>query len=159
MRFAPRLAGESKLDALVMVQFAAMLLDKSTGGVLPMQFVSFALVGGVGVLVNVAVLSALRGVGLGFGPTAVLATLVAMVVNFWLNNAITYRAQRLRGARLWRGLLLFMAVCGVGAAANVGIASMLFAAHSGWTPAGTMGAAIGVVWNYAVSATLVWRRR
>ena len=52
-----------------------------------------------------------------------------------------------------------MAVCSVGAIANVGIARLLFAAHSGWTPAGTIGAAIGAVWNYAVSATLVWRRR
>jgi hypothetical protein len=29
----------------------------------------------------------------------------------------------------------------------------------GWTPAGAAGAAVGVVWNYAVSATLVWSRR
>jgi dolichol-phosphate mannosyltransferase len=26
-----------------------------------------------------------------------------------------------------------------------------------WTIAGAIGAVIGVVWNYAVSATLVWR--
>ena len=45
-----------------------------------------------------------------------------MVFNFQLNNEITYRDQRLRGPRLWRGLLLFMLVCGVGAVANVGIA-------------------------------------
>jgi len=101
----------------------------------------------------------LRGGGFGFGAAQVAATLVAMVLNFWLNNAITYRSERLRGAGLWRGLVLFMAVCGVGAIANVGIARMLYEAHSGWTPAGAMGAVIGVVWNYAVSATLVWRRQ
>ena len=47
-----------------------------------------------------------------------------MVFNFQLNNVITYRDQRLRGPRLWRGLLLFMVVCGVGAVANVGIAKV-----------------------------------
>ena len=159
MAFAPRLAGESKLDALVMAQFAGVLLDKATRGLLPLRFVSFALVGAFGVLVHLAVLTALRGAGFGFGATQVIATLVAMVLNFWLNNAITYRSERLRGAALWRGLVLFMVVCGVGAVANVGIARRLYEAHSGWTPAGAMGAAIGVVWNYAVSATLVWRRR
>ena len=83
-----------------------------------------------------------------------------MVFNFQLNNAITYRDQRLTGPRLWRGLLLFMVVCGVGAVANVGIAKALYYdQHSAWSFAGAMGAVIGVVWNYAVSATLVWRAR
>jgi len=82
-----------------------------------------------------------------------------MMFNFQLNNQITYRDQRLRGARLWRGLLLFMLVCGIGAVANVGIANTLYAGHTSWTLAGAIGAVIGVVWNYAVSATLVWRAR
>ena len=87
------------------------------------------------------------------------ATIVAMVVNFQLNNTLTYRAQRLRGPALWRGLALFMVVCGLGAIANIGIAKMLYAGHTGWNPAGAAGAAIGLVWNYAVSSTLVWRTR
>jgi dolichol-phosphate mannosyltransferase len=82
-----------------------------------------------------------------------------MIFNFQLNNQITYRDQRLRGARLWRGLLLFMLVCGIGAVANVGIAKIMYAGDASWTLAGAVGAMIGVVWNYAVSATLVWRAR
>jgi dolichol-phosphate mannosyltransferase len=56
-------------------------------------------------------------------------------------------------------LLLFMVVCGIGAVANIGIAKTLYDSHTAWTVAGAMGAVIGVVWNYAVSATLVWRTR
>ena len=88
-----------------------------------------------------------------------MATVVAMVFNFQLNNDITYRDQRLRGPRLWRGLLLFMVGCGFGAIANVGIAKTLYDSHTSWSIAGAIGAVIGVVWNYAVSATLVWRTR
>ena len=88
-----------------------------------------------------------------------VATIVAMVFNFELNNSITYRDQRLRGPRLWRGLLLFMVVCGVGPIANIGIAQSLYESHTTWSIAGAIGAVIGVVWNYAVSATLVWRAR
>ena len=88
-----------------------------------------------------------------------IATLVAMVFNFQLNNAVTYRDQHLKGPRLWRGLLLFMLVCGIGAIANVGIAKVLYEQHTNWNIAGAIGAMIGVVWNYAVSATLVWRAR
>jgi dolichol-phosphate mannosyltransferase len=159
-RFRERAAGESKLDALVLAQFAGLLLDKRLHGLIPLRFIAFACVGAVGVLVHLAVLTAARAVpGLGFSAAQSLATVVAMVANFQLNNQLTYRDQRLRGARLWRGLLLFMLVCGLGAIADVGIARVLYERHTAWTLAGAAGAVIGVVWNYAVSATLVWRAR
>ena len=144
----------------MLTQFAGLLLDKVFGGLLPLRFISFALVGALGVVVHLAVLtSALKLTGLHFEAAQALATVVAMVFNFQLNNEITYRDQRLRGPRLWRGLLLFMLVCGFGAIANVGIAQVLYESHTSWSIAGAIGAVIGVVWNYAVSATLVWRAR
>ncbi len=159
-RFRERTAGESKMDALVMIQFVGLLLDKACGGVLPLRFFSFALVGGLGVFVHMAVLTLLRAATpLSFETEQVIATLVAMAFNFQLNNVITYRDHRLRGDRLWRGLVVFMVVCGFGAVANVGIAQVLYEQKAGWTVAGGIGAVIGVVWNYAVSATLVWRAR
>lgn len=160
VQFRARVAGESKLDALVIAQFGGLLLDKMMGGLLPLRFVSFAVVGALGVLVNLGVLVLLHvATSLSFEIGQTIATIVAMVFNFQLNNAVTYRDQRLRGPAKWRGLALFMLVCGVGAIANVGIAQTLYASHTWWTVAGTIGAVIGVVWNYAVSATLVWRAR
>jgi dolichol-phosphate mannosyltransferase len=159
-RFRERAAGESKMDALVMIQFVGLLLDKVFGGMLPLRFFSFALVGVLGVLVHLAVLGLLQWSALlGFGKEQAVATLVAMVFNFQLNNVITYRDQRLKGPRLWRGLLLFLVVCSFGAVANVGIARMLYQQNTAWSVAGGIGAVIGVVWNYAVSSTLVWRAR
>ena len=158
--FRPRVAGESKLDALVLVQFGGLLLDKVFGGLFPPRFISFAVVGGLGVLVHLCVLILLRKtIGMAFETAQAYATVVAMIFNFQLNNAVTYRDQRLRGPRLWRGLLLFMLVCGLGAIANVGIAKVLYEQHTWWTLAGAIGAVIGVVWNFAVSSTLVWRTR
>ena len=40
--FRKRLAGESKLDVLVLTQFAGLLVDKALGGLLPLRFLSFA---------------------------------------------------------------------------------------------------------------------
>lgn len=158
-QFHQRAAGKSKLDVLVLAQFAGLVLDKLLHGLVPLRFLAFACVGAVGVLVQLAVLTAAREAGLGFGTAQTIATIIAMAANFQLNNELTYRDQRLRGAALWRGLVLFMAVCGLGAIANIGIARQLYAEHTAWTLAGAAGAAIGVVWNYAVSATLVWRLR
>ena len=158
--FYKRVAGESKLDSLVLAQFAALLLDKALGGIVPLRFLGFAAVGAVGVLVNVILLVMLRHLtNIGFESAQVVATIAAMIANFQLNNRITYRDQTLRGRRLWQGLLLFILVCGLGAVANVGIAETLYEDHLSGTLAGTAGAVIGVVWNYTVSATLVWRRR
>ncbi len=159
-RFRPRLRGESKFNPVIVLQFAALLLDKALGGVVPVRFFSFALVGAFGVLVHLGVLICASRLGASFVTAQTLATIIAMAANFQLNNRITYRDQRLRGGRLWRGLLLFMLVCGVGAAANIGIAGALYAGgQAGRTPAGALGAVIGVVWNYVMSATLVWGRR
>jgi dolichol-phosphate mannosyltransferase len=157
-QFHRREAGESKLDALVMLQFGALLLDKSLHGLVPMRFVAFALVGALGVIVNLIALWAGQSLGLDFVRAEILATIIAMLFNFQLNNRLTYRTYRLRGPRLLRGLVLFVLVCSVGAIANVGIATALFSSsqHNGLAAA-AIGAAIGVVWNYAVSSTLVWR--
>ena len=158
-KFRPRIAGESKLDVLVLAQFAGLLIDKLLGGAVPLRFISFALVGGFGVLVNLLVLQLARSTGLDFATSQTIGTIIAMVANFQLNNQLTYRAQRLKGRRVWRGLVLFLAVCGLGAIANVGIARALYAENGSSLFSGAAGAAIGVVWNYAVSATLVWRVR
>jgi dolichol-phosphate mannosyltransferase len=55
--------------------------------------------------------------------------------------------------------VIFLLVCGLGAVANIGIARALYAENESGLLASAAGAAIGVVWNYAVSATLVWRVR
>nr|WP_158805678.1 MULTISPECIES: glycosyltransferase [unclassified Acidisoma] len=156
-QFHRREAGESKLDTLVMIQFAALLVDKGLGGVVPLRFVAFALVGALGMVVNLAVMLAGRASGLDFLTAEIIAIAIAMLFNFQLNNRLTYRTHRLRGARLLRGLVLFMIVCGLGAVANIGIATALYSDGHRGIAAAAIGAAIGVVWNYAVSSTLVWR--
>ena len=159
VRFHPRVAGESKLDVLIMLQFGGLLIDKALRNTVPLRFISFGLVGLIGVGVHLLALQTAASSGLAFQGAEIVATLVAMLANFFLNNAVTYRSVRLRGPALWRGLALFVAVCGLGAVANVGIARALYGAQGGWTPSAVIGAAIGMVWNYAVSATLVWNRR
>ena len=63
--------------------------------------------------------------GLGFPVAQTLATLFAILGNFLLNNEITFRDQRLSGAGWLRGALVFVLVCGLGAAAQVNIAFVL----------------------------------
>jgi dolichol-phosphate mannosyltransferase len=81
-----------------------------------------------------------------------------MVFNYALNNALTYRDRRKRGRKWFVGLASFMAVCGVGAAANVGVAAYLFNERTEWLLAAVAGVLVGAVWNYAVSSVYTWGR-
>ena len=154
--FGERIHGESKLDSLVVWEYLMLLLNKLIGRWVPVRFVLFAVVGGSGVIVHLAVLR-LALVSLTFPFAQALATVCAMTSNFLLNNILTYRDQRLRGLKLAAGLLSFYAICSIGAVANVGIGSIVFEQHYSWWVAGLAGSAVGVVWNYAVSSVFTWR--
>lgn len=161
--FRTRHAGESKLDGMVAWEYLMMLLDKSLGRYIPVRFIPFAFIGGVGVFVHMAVLWVVFLVmdkGFVAGQTA--ATLVAMTTNFFLNNLLTYRDRRLHGWDLLRGWFSFTLACSVGAVANVGIATYLFESQSmgdmGWVLSATAGILVGAVWNYAVTSVYTWSK-
>jgi dolichol-phosphate mannosyltransferase len=159
-RFGPRKHGASKVDALTAWDFALLLLDKKFGAYVPARFISFCMVGLVGVAVHFLVLHlSHRVLGAGFAPSQAVATLVAMSGNFALNNALTYRDRRLRGGAWWRGWLSFCAACALGALANVGIAEALFQQKSAWWAAALAGVVVGAVWNYAATSLWTWRRK
>jgi len=158
--FRHRVHGASKLDTLVAWEYLTLLLDKLAGPIIPVRFLLFAMIGSLGVLTHLATLwLAVYPFGIPFAAGQTSATIIAMTGNFLLNNLFTYRDRRLRGRALVTGLLSFYAVCGLGAAANVGIASHLFDANHSWWLAGLGGAAIGAVWNYAMSSVFIWRSR
>jgi len=160
--FRPREEGESKLSALVGLEFLGLVAHHASGALLPTRFVMFALIGGVGLIVHLAALWLfLTWLGSdGFVAGQFGATLLAMASNFVLNNEITYRARRFRGSKLLIGFVLFSTLCGVGILANLDVSTWLFRREGVyWWAAGVSGALVAVVWNYAVSSTFVWRRR
>ena len=159
-RFRSRESGHSKLDAGVAFDFALLLLDKLLGGVVPVRFVVFACIGALGLGAHLGMLALALGAGLGFGAAQAVATAAAIGGNFLLNNVITFRDRRLRGWREARGFAVFAVACGMGALANLNIASLMVdAGHDTWWAAGVAGAAMSLVWNYAVGSTLTWRRQ
>ena len=157
--FRERLHGQSKFDARAVQEFGILLLEKIFGRYLPVRFLLFATVGSLGLIVHLLILGGALDLGLGFRAAQSLAVWVAMTGNFALNNIITFRDLRLRGARLWRGLLTFYAVGAVGAIANVGVGAVVYKLDGVWWVAGIAGVAIGVVWNYAASSAVTWRAR
>ena len=158
--FRPRRHGESKLDSMVAWEFGMLIADKLIGHLVPVRFALFAFIGCIGLVVQLAVLwLALTVTAMSFTLAQSVAVVVAIASNFLFNNFFTYRDQRLRGVRLWRGLATFYVICSIGAVANVDVAAYVFHERPVWWLAGVAGALIGSVWNYAVSAIFTWKRR
>ena len=160
--FRPRNAGESKMSSIVVVQFLGLVLSKMTGGLLPPTFLMFAFVGGLGVLVNLAVLGVaghlldVHDTG-AFAKAQVIATVIAMVFNFALNNELTYANKKLRGWRWVTGLVTFCAVCSIGAIASVSVGTWIYAWDKSFWLAGIAGVLMSVVFNYSVTRVFTWR--
>lgn len=155
--FGTRQSGDSKLDNRVLMDFLGLIVSKATGGLVSLRFLSFACVGAAGLVVHLLVLKAALMSDLRFLYAQTIATFVAMTFNYIVNNVLTYRDRRLSGWRFLGGLLAFYLICGLGAAANVGIADWMFYETAHWWVAGIAGAVVGAVWNYAISRAVVWK--
>ena len=157
-QFGNRHTGDSKLNSIVLLEFAALIVDKIFGHVIPIRFLLFILMGLFGLGVHIVVLSALYTTGIfSFVPAQIAAALMAMSVNFVLNNIITYRDQRLHGWHLFRGVIFFYLFCSFGLAINMAIAVQLFQLTGLWFVAGSLGGVFGAVWNYSTNTTLTRR--
>jgi dolichol-phosphate mannosyltransferase len=156
--FRERTAGDSKLDLMVIAEYAQLLLEKTVGRFVPVRLLMFLGVGLLGLAVHLSILGSLVAFDVAFAWAQGFAVFSAMTFNFALNNIFTYRDRRLRGTRFVTGLLSFYAVCLIGAAANIGIGTWMHDLHRAWWVAGVAGAVVGAVWNYAASSFVTWRK-
>jgi len=156
-RMRSRQHGESKLGARVIAEFFMLILYHLTGRLLPARFFLFSAVGVSGLGVHLAVLTAaFQLAGETFLASQGLATWAAMTSNFFLNNVFTYGDQRLRGSRLWRGLLSFYAACMIGALINIALAEWLYLKSAPYWAAGFAGALVAALWNFFTTASFTW---
>ena len=158
LTFQPRTSGSSKLDLAILWDFLISLLHSLSFRLLPRRAISFALVGASGVVVQLLATHLLMlGDQLRFEQALPLAVVIAASSNYLINNALTFRFERLRGLGLVRGLLKFLLVASLPALANVGLASAYYsfiARDTVW--AQLAGILVVFVWNYAASSRFVW---
>ena len=152
-----RLGGTSKLDTRVVIELAALLIEKRTGGVVSARFTLFGLVGFSGIIVNMAVLGLLEFVRFApFWLAQGLAILAAMISNFALNNILTFRERRLRGWAVATGLLAFVASCAGGAALSEAVGTSVHQLGVHWVGAGLAGTVTAALWNYWSTTRSAW---
>ncbi len=149
--------GKSKLGLQVSAEYLILLSYKLFGRLIPARFFLFTIVGLSGVGVHLTVLAlAFQIYSTGFVTAQVLATMVAMTSNFFLNNLITYRDKRLHGWALFRGLGSFYFACGIGAVLSVAVGDFLFERSLPYLLAGFTGAIVAAVWNFMLTSVYTW---
>jgi dolichol-phosphate mannosyltransferase len=158
--FRPRVAGASKLDTKVVLEYFQLLLEKFLPAFVPLRLSLFISVGFVGAIGHLTLFFLLYRIWhLTFTTSQIAAALLAMTLNFALNNMLTYRDNSLRGIHFLLGLLSFYAICSIGAYVNVQIASSLIVSGVAFWSASLSGAVLGGLWNYAVSSAWTWQPR
>ena len=157
LSFQPRSYGSSKLDLAIFWDFLISILHSLSLRLLPRRAISFGLVGVSGVAVQLLVTQLLMLTSLDFEQALPFAVVAAASSNYLINNAFTFRFQRLKGLALLRGLLKFLLVASLPVLANVGLASAFYslvARDTLW--AQLSGILVVFVWNYAASSRFVW---
>jgi dolichol-phosphate mannosyltransferase len=156
--FRDRRSGQSKLDAMVIAEYAFLLIEKLSYGLVPARFVLFSFVGGLGLFVHLAILTQLKMLGIEFLRAQIISTILAMTFNYVVNNFLTYRAERLKGWQFLIGYVVFGAICSLGAIANISVANLTLSQGTNWPLAGAAGAIMSAVFNFSMSTKIVWGR-
>ena len=156
--FRDRRSGQSKLDAMVIAEYAFLLIEKLSYGLVPARFVLFSFVGGLGLFVHLAILTQLKMLGVEFLRAQIISTIFVITLNYVVNNFLTYRAERLKGWRFLTGYVIFGAICSLGTIANISVANLTLSQGTNWPLAGVAGAIMSAVFNFSMSTKIVWGR-
>ncbi len=158
LNFLPRNHGRSKLDVAILWDFVISLIHTFSFRLIPRRAISFGLVGATGMIVQLSATQILMIIlNFSFQTALPLSVIVAASSNYLINNALTFRAQRLKGKHLLKGLLKFLLVASLPVLANVGLATSFYRLVA-QDPllAQLSGIIVVFVWNYAASSRFVW---
>jgi dolichol-phosphate mannosyltransferase len=157
LAFQPRSHGSSKLDLAIFYDFIISILHSLSLRMLPRRAISFGLVGISGVVIQLLTTQLLMLGKIGFEQALPFSVATAASSNYLINNALTFRFNRLHGIALLRGLVKFLAVASLPILANVGLASSFYnTVARDTTSAQLSGIAVAFIWNYAASSRFVW---
>jgi len=155
--FRARNSGQSKMDFRVLWELLLIFLDRIIKGFLPRRFISFSLIGLIGLLIHMCVLFPLYILfQIEFSISQIVSTELAMINNFLLNNYLTYQNSSLHGKRLIIGYIKFASICTLGGLISFIVANYLYDLGVHWTICGSVGALAAACSNYSFSQFLTW---
>lgn len=122
------------------------------------RFIKFAIVGGIGVPINLGILYGLTEAGLFYALSAFIAIMLAMTINYLLNHYWTFQKQGKQS--LFRGWLKYAVVAFAGDGIYLGLMA-LFVEVAGfyYILSAVIALASVMLMRYAVVSRLIWGRK
>lgn len=161
--FRERLAGESKVTSKIYIEYLRHLLRLRWATLRTSRFVRFCIVGASGVLVDMILLYVLsdpRMLNLGLTRSKLVSAETAIVSNFLLNDAWTFRDVAVAQTGVWaqlRRFLVFNAICSAGLALNVVLLNVLVnIGHLDRYLANALAILLVTGWNFWLNRKLNW---
>ncbi|MBM0106512.1 glycosyltransferase family 2 protein [Steroidobacter sp. S1-65] len=152
-----RTAGESKFELVVAWEFAMLVADKTVGRYVPVRFLVMAGNGGaLGAIFLGLFLVAHKGFGLTFFYAGVAAVTVSIIAGYQISNVLSYGDRRRHGLQWVRGLLTFILVSSIGAAANLVLANYLYSVGADWFVSAAAGTLLWLAWDFTGASPERW---
>ena len=158
LQFEQRKFGKSKLDHSIVWDFVISLIHSFLKRIIPRRAISFALVGSIGVFIQISFIYLLLWTTtLSFEKALPFGVIVAASSNYTINNFLTFRSNKLRGNSFYYGLLKFLMVSSLPIIANVGVTNIFYSQFSTNSLLSQLvGIFVVFIWNYAASSKFVW---
>jgi dolichol-phosphate mannosyltransferase len=152
--FNERKFGESKLNLGIFVDLIEMFIDKYTNRIISGSFFLFLLSGSISFFIQTYFIILDNYPYFTKVNIILISSLVAMVLNFYLNNEITFREKKLKGKFFYMGAFKFILICSIGFFININVQNKLNFFNFYTFSISTL---IASFWNYSVSKNFVWK--
>jgi dolichol-phosphate mannosyltransferase len=125
------------------------------------RFLRFAIIGGIGVPINLGLLVALKEIGLNYVVAVILATEIAMSINYLLNNYWTFNNRKINKLKGWaRYALISLPFDGTYFALTVTLKeTVLKDYYWGYLMAAGVGLFCAMILRYITVKRFVWRTK
>ena len=158
LRFQGRVHGTSNLDIAILWDYFVSVVHNLSFRIIPRRAISFAAVGISGVAIQFSLTSLLLSLAsITFQQALPASVITATTSNYIINNALTFRSNRLRGKMLGTGLSKYMLVVSLPIIANISVSTTFYNLITSNTYIAQLtGIAVAFAWNYLASSKFVW---
>jgi len=159
--FTDRLYGRSKIAPFEYIKnVLEYVMQSRLQDILEGSFGKFAVVGTIGFVINTVILVTLKVVGIHPAIGSAIGAECAIISNFILNNAWTFKERRITGAKS-AGKFIQFNITSIGAiiiqSGTVFIGTMLFGVPL-YFYYYILGVGIGLIWNYIMYSRVIWKK-
>jgi dolichol-phosphate mannosyltransferase len=155
-KFEKRDYGNSKMSFVEQVNYLKHIFRLVRDSIEDRRIFIFAIVGSLGVIINMIFYNIFVFCGLGIGISGTFSALIAMIGNFILNRNITWKDKKTEN--FFVEALKFLAISSFGIIINIIVLSSLhYKIKVNYNIANLIGICGAILWNYNLNRLWTWK--